>query len=220
MPTRVSSSLDELPEFRRTVLEGLATPLRDGAIHLARTHHPVSFPARFHLLGTMNACPCGLSGHGHCQCTPDAVRRYHARVPPLLAERFDITLDVGSTFPTAATEASHLELSTAACQAQVLAALERQAHRYTSTPEVSCNAQLPASLIARFCPLTPTASTLLAETLLKTPLDWPVHVQLLAVARTCADVHGHERLYDEDVALALSMPPFALAATRAVSSHP
>jgi len=208
--------LDELPEFRRTTLGGLTTILRDGTARLSRTGEDVSYPARFHLLATMDQCRCGAGAAStKCNCTAESIRAYHARVPPFLADRFDITLDVPINQAHTMTPGT----PTADYRGKVEEARSRQAHRFARTPEVTSNANLSAPLVASFCPLAPTADTLLRETLRSTPLSDRLRVQLLAVARTCADVHGREHLSDEDIALALLMPPFALAAERAVAAR-
>ena len=93
--------LDELPEFNRRTLEVLRQPLEDGEITLVRARHALSYPARFMLVAAMNPCPCG---HGEdssaCSCTPEAIRRYEARLSGALADRIDITLRISQ--PSAA----------------------------------------------------------------------------------------------------------------------
>ncbi len=158
--------------------------------------------------------PCGNSER--CRCTAQAVRGYHHRVPSFLAERFDITLDVP---PRRRREDYPPPSPTSVHRARVEAARERQAHRYAAMPELTLNAQLSAPLVARFCALTRPATLLLEEALAHEPRPQGVRLQLLAVARSCADLNGHEHIHDEDLIVALSMPPFPLATGRLPRHH-
>ena len=189
-------------------------PLQHGAIQLSRSGLDVTFAARFHLLAAMNHCPCGSSDR--CRCTAQAIRGYHHGVPSFLAERFGITLDVP---PRPRREDCPPPSPTSVYRAQVEAARERQAHRYAAMPGLPLNAQLSASLVAKFCALTRPATLLLEEALTHEALSPSVQLQLLAVARSCADLNGHEHIHDEDLIVALSMPPFPLATGRLPRHH-
>ncbi len=213
--------LDELPEFRRSTLEPLAMPMQAGEVRLSRPGLDVTFAARFHLVAAMNPCPCGNAGSppasgSRCRCTAEAIRGYHQRIPPFLAQRFDITLDV----PARAKREEHSpSASTVDYRVRVEAARERQRHRYADLLGVEHNAQLSAPLVGEFCSLTRPGTLLLEEALRSEGMDSNTRVQVLAVARTCADLRGHDLIHDDDLSLALSMPPFGMATGRLVQPH-
>ncbi|HLL81904.1 MAG TPA: ATP-binding protein, partial [Longimicrobium sp.] len=189
----------------------LSIPLEHGQIQLSRPGLDVTFAARFHLLAAMSRCPCGNAGNPpaagqRCRCTPKAIHGYHHRIPLFLAHRFDITLDVPP--PPTRREDGSPPAPTATYRARVEAARERQAHRYAGLQHVTQNAQLPAPLVSKFCSLSRSAALLLEETFRNEALPSFASVQLLAVSRSCADLHDHEDIQDDDLALALSMPPF------------
>ena len=148
--------LDELPEFRRATLDPLSIPLEHGQIQLSRPGLDVTFVARFHLLAAMNRCPCGNAGNPpaagqRCRCTPEAIRGYHHRIPPFLAQRFDITLDVP---PPPRREDCPPPAPTIDFRARVESARKRQAHRYAGLQHVTQNGQLSAPLVSKFCSLS------------------------------------------------------------------
>ncbi|MBI3997741.1 MAG: YifB family Mg chelatase-like AAA ATPase [Armatimonadetes bacterium] len=122
--------LDELPEFRHDVLEGLRQPLEDGMVVVARVHGAVRFPARFMLVAAMNPCACGYRGDAHrtCTCTPGQVQRYLARVSGPLLDRIDLHLEVPRP-PTDALLAGPPGESSLRVRDRVIAARERAAHR-------------------------------------------------------------------------------------------
>src|SRR6185295_10947773 len=88
--------LDELPEFRRSGLDGLRQPLEEGAVTIARSRGAFRFPARFQLIAAMNPCPCGFQGDGRrlCRCTPNQLRQYRGHVSGPILDRIDLTCEV------------------------------------------------------------------------------------------------------------------------------
>ncbi|MBM4187292.1 MAG: YifB family Mg chelatase-like AAA ATPase [Gemmatimonadetes bacterium] len=197
--------LDELPEFRRNVLEALRQPLEDGMVTVARAAHAVTFPARFMAIAAMNPCPCGHFGDPRrsCQCSAERIRRYRARISGPLYDRFDLHLNVGN--PTWQ-ELSGLEPgeSSRFVRARVEAARSRQVQRYASLdPPVYANGQLSAKQVRKFCEPDPAAAQLLASAAERLRLSARAHGRVLRLARTIADLAGEPRIGAPHVAEAI-----------------
>jgi magnesium chelatase family protein len=182
--------LDELPEFRRDVLEALREPLETGTVSIARAAWSGQFPAQFQLVAAMNPCPCGYAGdaNGRCRCTPAIVRRYVSRVSGPLLDRIDLhvevpRLDYAALAPmAAATEPS------AAVAGRVHAARERQAARG------ALNAALDARSLGRHCGLGLREHALLESASRRLGLSARACHRILRVARTIADLACLERV--------------------------
>ncbi|MCE9669506.1 YifB family Mg chelatase-like AAA ATPase [Myxococcus stipitatus] len=197
--------LDELPEFRRNVLEVLRQPLEEGVIHLARATQNITYPCQVMLVAAMNPCPCGyfnVPGHT-CRCPEHRVFDYHARVSGPLLDRVDITLQ------TRPVEYHHLaspearEPSSRHYRERVEAARRRQRERFRDEPGVHCNAQLPSHLLRRHCVLSPRAERMLELAVRHHGLSARAHDRLLKLALTRADLEGHGRIEDVDMQLAI-----------------
>jgi magnesium chelatase family protein len=182
--------LDELPEYRRDVLEALREPLETGTVSIARAAWSGQFPAQFQLVAAMNPCPCGYAGdaNGRCRCTPAIVRRYVSRVSGPLLDRIDLhvevpRLDYAALAPmAAATEPS------AAVAGRVHAARERQAARG------ALNAALDARSLGRHCGLGLREHALLESASRRLGLSARACHRILRVARTIADLACLERV--------------------------
>lgn len=197
--------LDELPEFRRNVLEVLRQPLEEGVIHLARANQNLTYPCRVMLVAAMNPCPCGyfnVPGHT-CTCPEHRVFDYHARVSGPLLDRVDITLQ------TRPVEYHHLareqpqETTSRHHRERVETARQRQRERYVDEPQVHCNAQLPSHLLRRHCVLSPRAERMLELAVRHHGLSARAHDRLLKLALTRADLEGHGRIEETDMQLAI-----------------
>lgn len=197
--------LDELPEFRKNVLEVLRQPMEEGLIHLARANQNVTYPCRVMLVAAMNPCPCGyfnVPGH-KCTCSEHRVYDYHARVSGPLLDRIDITLQ---TRPVEYRQiASHetAEPPSAHYRDRVEAARERQRARFRDEPGVHCNAQMPPRLMRKHCMLSPKAEKMLERAVVQHGLSARAHDRILKLALTRADLEGHARIEDSDVRLAI-----------------
>jgi len=196
--------LDELPEFRRHVLDALRQPLEDGVVTIGRARLAVSYPARFMLLGAMNPCPCGFfgTGDGRCICHPGQVRRYVGRLSGPLLDRIDLHVDVPAL--RAAELAGHPagEPSTR-IRERVLAARERQAARFRHRPELFANAQMTARDVTEFCTLDDDGHTVLRAAVQRLGLSARAHHRVLKLARTIADLEGEDRIRAGHVAEAV-----------------
>ncbi|MBI5853419.1 MAG: YifB family Mg chelatase-like AAA ATPase [Planctomycetes bacterium] len=196
--------LDELPEFRREVLEGLRQPLEDRCVTIGRARRTVTLPADFLLVAAMNPCPCGHADDPQrpCSCTPGDRRRYLGRVSGPLLDRFDLRIDVPSPPPEAFTVPRDPEWSTQALAARVAAAQDRQRQR---NPGGIANGRLDGSELERAC----AASDAVHAALDRAMRSWHVsargRTRLLRVARTLADLDERDALDVEDVLLAVRM---------------
>ncbi len=195
--------LDELPEFNRHVLETLRQPIESGHVRIARVRHTVTFPARFQLIATMNACPCGLAGDA-CVCEDRDISRYRARLSGPLLDRIDLHVwmdAVGWRELTRNRQA--VKWNSARVLGQVVASRRRQALRFGSPDAV--NAAMRPGQVMSICRLTPPGVRLLDEGVRCYGLSARAVHRTLRVARTIADLGGSERLREIDVAEALRL---------------
>lgn len=172
--------LDELPEFKRKVLEVLRQPLEERQVVVTRASYTVTFPANFVLLAAMNPCPCGFAGHPtrRCSCTPMAIRNYLAKISGPLLDRIDLHIGVGpADMKQVATESS------AVVRARVIAARNVQLARAGR-----CNALLSPAMVKIFCGLGKTEETVLQQAMVRHKLSARSYERILKVARTIADL--------------------------------
>ena len=182
--------LDELPEFRRNVLEVLRQPLEAGEITIARAHAKARFPCRFTLVGAMNPCPCGNldSPARACTCTLARVRQYRAKVSGPLLDRMDIQVAVPQVSYEALT-AKTREESSAVVRERVCMARERGAERFKNRG-IFTNAAMGPDLIERYCQLGTAASQALGTAMDRLNLSARAYASILKVSRTIADLAG------------------------------
>lgn len=203
--------LDELPEFRREVLESLRQPLENGTVSIARVARRVELPARFQLVAAMNPCPCGYLGHARtpCRCPPTSVQRYRRRISGPLLDRIELiqevqpaSLDelVGRGRPAAATEPAG-ELSEALLIERVHRARELAHGRGQLLP----NARLDADGLNAHAPLDAASLQLLERAARARGLSARALQSLRRVARSVADLEGSQTIAPAHVAQALSM---------------
>lgn len=201
--------LDESPEFKRGVLEGLRQPLEDGSVVLTRASGTLKYPARFMLIAAMNPCPCGYYGDKTrpCLCTGLQIRRYRAKLSGPLLDRLDIHLDV----PPVPVRELRTELpaseGSATIRARVVAARERQRRRYRQDG-IYANAQLKPRMIKRYCGLDQAAQDLLEQAMARLRLSARAHGRILRVARTIADLADSERIDVMHIAEAIQYRSF------------
>jgi len=181
--------LDELPEFDRRVLEVLREPLESGCIAISRAARQAEFPAAFQLVAAMNPCPCGYSGDasGRCNCTPDAIRRYRARVSGPLLDRIDLQLLVPRVALAELGDHAIAGESSAVVRARVAAAGARQLTRANKP-----NARLGNREVLRDCALSAADRNVLERALDKLGLSARAYHRILRVARTIADLAGSD----------------------------
>jgi magnesium chelatase family protein len=196
--------LDELPEFRRNVLEVLRQPIEDGVVTLSRAAVTLSYPARFTLVAAMNPCPCGHYGDPvrDCRCPAELIDRYLARVSGPLLDRIDIQLRVPAVRP-GDLAGEKLEEPSAAIRARVEAARARQRERFADQPGIHSNAHMAPRDLRRHCRLAAEAEELLKSAMLRLGLSARAFHRALKVARTIADLAGEEHLGTEHIAEAI-----------------
>jgi magnesium chelatase family protein len=196
--------LDELPEFRRNVLEVLRQPLEDGAVTLSRASMSVTFPSRFMLAAAMNPCPCGYRGDPlhECRCDDAAVERYLARISGPLLDRIDIHLVVPAVGYADLIAGPPGEAS-ACVRARVEAARARQRTRFRALSAVRANAQMTAREVRRWCRSDPAADSLLRDAVCRLGLSARAYHRVLKLARTIADLAEADDVSSEHVAEAI-----------------
>lgn len=195
--------LDELPEFRRDALEALRQPVEDGIVTISRIAGSAAYPSQFMLLCAMNPCKCGWYGHpsGRCRCSEESVRHYREKISGPLLDRIDIQLTVQPVPYEDLTLRPREETSDAIRQRVVKARLVQQ-QRYQGTG-VTCNARLTPALMERSCPLDKDAEEMIAAAFRRLGMTARSYDRVLRLARTVADLGGHEKLTAADVAEAI-----------------
>ncbi len=179
--------LDELPEFSRKVLEVLREPLESGSITISRAALQAEFPASFQLVAAMNPCPCGYRGDpsGRCRCTPDQINRYRTRLSGPLLDRIDLQVEV----PRQQLREHEPGEDSVAVRQRVVEARQRQVERAGT-----CNAWMAHAVIDEHCKLQPEQEKLLEKACERLDLSARAHHRILRVARTIADLDGHDEI--------------------------
>ena len=195
--------LDEMLEFSRHVLEVLRQPLEEGWVTVSRAARSAVFPARFMLVGAMNPCPCGYAGDTvrACRCTPMQIARYRERLSGPLRDRLDMTVEVPALPPEALQESGTGE-SSAAVRVRVVSARQRQHERYQAD-RVRTNAELPPSLMARYCALDAHGRNMLAAASRRLTLSARGYDRVRKLARTIADLEAADTINANHLAEAL-----------------
>ena len=193
--------LDELPEWERRVLEVLREPLESGHIVISRAARQAEFPARFQLVAAMNPCPCGWYGDpsGRCHCSAEAIGRYRGRISGPLLDRLDLIVEVPRLQACELRGDGQLGESTAVVRRRVERARERQRERG------SINSQLGQAKLRKHCALDPGSQQLLDHAIDRLQLSARASQRILRVARTIADLGGHESLDQNVLAEAIGL---------------
>ena len=182
--------LDELPEFRRSCLEGMREPLEEGEMRLARAHYSLCFPARFQLMATMNPCPCGYLGHPERECVDSAaaIARYQQRLSGPLLDRFDLIVPITPETKVPLSKRQEGEPS-ASIRERVLRARMRQRKRLEGTGW-RCNAEVPATgrALERYLPLDCEAERLFESVVSRRLLSPRAQHRIRRVAATLQDL--------------------------------
>lgn len=197
--------LDELLEFRRCALEALRQPLEDGIVTIARARERITFPARPMVVAAVNPCPCGYAPSPRCACPKERVDKYIARLSGPVLDRLDIQVSLPQTDVTDLIGAGDGE-SSAVMRARVLEARTAQADRLRRG-EVSAasNTTLGNADVARVVRLDPKGASLLASATEKLGLSGRAYIKVLRVARTIADLSGHDAVRAAHLAEAVQM---------------
>ncbi len=190
--------LDELPEFKRNVLEVLRLPLENGEVSVCRASGSFVFPSDFILVAAMNPCPCGHLGdpRHRCRCRAVQIQQYRAKISGPLLDRIDLHVEVAALSQDELVSAPSGE-SSAQIRERVLRARAVQQHRF-AVPEgqktIRCNAQMENVHFQKFCKMTPVMQTMLRHAIEQFGLSARAYDRILRVARTIADLAGSEEI--------------------------
>jgi len=186
--------LDELPEFKKNVLEVLRQPLEDGRVTIARATTSLTYPARIMLVAAMNPCPCGYYGdpQHECSCTIFQIQRYRSRVSGPLLDRIDIHIEVPAVRYRDLVNQQEGESSRQIME-RVKGAREIQNERFRGK-KVFCNARMTSKHLKKYCQIDQKGNRLLEMAMAKFGLSARAYTRILKVARTIADLEGTETI--------------------------
>jgi len=208
--------LDELPEFRRDVLEAMRQPLEDGTVTVGRALRTVTMPAQFLLTAAMNPCPCGYRGHRMrpCICTPRAIARYRSCLSGPLLDRLDLQVEVPALTPAELRAPPDPQGSSEVLHQQVMVAHDRQLHRQASAAQSTFikNARLSDARLLEVCAAQDPAMNALDDILRRHHQSPRGRVRLLRIARTLADLADRDRVEELDIYQAAQLRGFAQGA--------
>ncbi len=195
--------LDEFPEFPRTVLENLRQPLEDGIVTISRAQGTISFPAQFMLIASQNPCPCGFASDPDkaCTCSPHSIERYTKKISGPILDRIDLHVEVPRVSFEKLSDDTLAESSNKILE-RVLHARERQHHRLKNTPHTTNN-DMKNKDIKRHCKLDDASVDLLRQAVQHMHLSARSYHRILKLARTIADLAGHDAIASTHIAEAL-----------------
>lgn len=196
--------LDELPEFKREVLEVMRQPLEDGNVTISRVNATLTYPCNIMLICSMNPCKCGFFGDGShkCTCTEAQVNQYRSRISGPLLDRVDIQIEVSPVNYEDLSSAEKGE-SSAEIKKRVNRTRQIQLERYKNYDNIYSNSQLTAGLIQKFCPLGDEENAILKSAFDNLGLSARAHSRILKVARTIADLEGKDDINSAHIAEAI-----------------
>lgn len=196
--------LDELPEFKRTVLEVMRQPLEERRVTISRARTTIDFPANFMLVASMNPCPCGYYNHPEkeCVCGPGVVQRYLNKVSGPLLDRIDLHVEVTPVTFDEMTALRKAEDSTSVRE-RVVKARELQSERFKELPQIHSNAMMPSQMVKEICQINDAGRTLLKTAMERLGLSARAYDRILKVSRTIADLADSEDIKIEHLAEAI-----------------
>ncbi len=197
--------LDELPEFRRSVLEVMRQPMEERRVTISRAKMTVDYPASFMLVAAMNPCPCGYYNHPKiaCTCPPGAVKKYMNKVSGPLLDRIDIQIEV---IPVPFSQLANEKPgeSSAEIRKRVVAARQIQVERFKGCQGVHCNAQMTSKLFRQYCVLDADCQEMMRLAMDRLGLSARAYDRVIKVARTIADLANSQAITAEHLAEALT----------------
>ena len=196
--------LDELPEFKRTVLEVMRQPMEERRVTISRSRFSVTYPASFMLVASMNPCPCGYYNHPtkECVCAPGVVQKYLNKISGPLLDRIDLHVEVT---PVEFKELSNVAKSETSehIRERVMRARDIQAERFKDNEGMYSNSQMEAQQVQEICIISDAAKNLLGRAMQKLQLSARAYDRILKVARTIADLSASEEIKTEHIAEAI-----------------
>jgi magnesium chelatase family protein len=196
--------LDELPEFKRTVLEVMRQPMEERRVTISRAKFAVDFPASFMLIASMNPCPCGYYNHPEkeCTCPPGAVRKYLNKISGPLLDRIDLHVEV-TPVPFAQLSSPSSGENSSLIRGRVITARERQALRFKSVEGIYANAHMGSKSFREICQINNAGQNLLRKAMERLKLSARAYDRILKVSRTIADLAGADQIEAEHLAEAI-----------------
>ena len=206
--------LDELPEFKKHVLEVLRQPLEDGTVTIARANTVVSFPSRFVLAVALNPCPCGFLGdkRNQCNCNAGQIQRYESRLSGPLLDRIDMHLEVPAV-PFQAMSALKKGESSQSIRRRVVATRDIQKERFKDKYTVHCNSQMGPKEVEKYCSLDSSSMKLLEKSVERLRLSARAYHRILKIARTIADMDKTESIQPAHIAEAIQYRRMYISST-------
>jgi magnesium chelatase family protein len=197
--------LDELPEFKRTVLEVMRQPLEDRKICISRAKFATEYPASFMLVASMNPCPCGYYNHPdrECVCAPGVVQKYLSRISGPLLDRIDIHIEIVPVPFEKLSELREAESSDAVRQ-RVIKARQMQELRFKDVDGVYCNAQMSSKQMRTYAQIDKAGSDLLKNAMQRLNLSARAYDRIIKVARTIADLDDSQDILSNHIAEAIN----------------
>ena len=187
--------LDELPEFKRSVLEVMRQPLEDRNICISRASHTVEYPASFMLVASMNPCPCGYYNHPEkeCVCPPGAVKKYLNKISGPLLDRIDIHMEI---VPVSFEDLNQKPIgeSSDVIRKRVINARKIQEERYKQEEGIYCNAQMNSRLLRKYASLNEECKKRIQFAMVKLNLSARAYDRILKVSRTIADLDNSKNI--------------------------
>lgn len=197
--------LDELPEFKRTVLEVMRQPLEDRKICISRASNTVEYPASFMLVASMNPCPCGYYNHPEkeCVCPPGAVKKYLNKISGPLLDRIDIHMEI---VPVSFEDLSNKPIgeSSESIKKRVMNARKIQEERYKAETGIYCNAQMSSKLLRKYAILNKECKLLIENAMKRLNLSARAYDRILKLSRTIADLDNSEDIDTIHIAEAIT----------------
>lgn len=196
--------LDELPEFKRTVLEVMRQPMEDRQVTISRAKVSLDYPANFMLIASMNPCPCGYYNHPEkeCVCAPGVVQKYLSKISGPLLDRIDLHVEVTPVSFDEMT-ANRKSESSSEIRERVVAARDRQINRFKDIKEIHCNAMMPSQMLKDVCVINDAGKTLLKTAMERLGLSARAYDRILKVSRTIADLADSKDIQIEHLAEAI-----------------
>lgn len=197
--------LDELPEFKRSVLEVMRQPMEERRVTISRAKISIDFPANFMLIASMNPCPCGYYNHPEraCSCSPQMVQKYLNKISGPLLDRIDLHVEVTPVTFNELSADRDAKNTSELIRERVMKAREIQQQRFEAYPDVHSNAMMSSKMIQEFCELDTVSANLLKVAMKKLNLSARAYDRIIKVARTIADLAMAPQIKAEHIAEAI-----------------
>jgi magnesium chelatase family protein len=196
--------LDELPEFKKNVLEVMRQPMEDGRVTISRSKISVEYPCNFMLAAAMNPCPCGNFGNMNqeCNCTPQMIQKYISKISGPLLDRIDIHIQVQAVKYKELSSRENAEPSCSIRQ-RVIEARKRQHVRFSEKKNIYSNADMQSKDIKEFCRIDHASEELMKMAITKLGLSARAYDRILKVSRTIADLSGEDNITSSHISEAI-----------------